>query len=215
VSRRGRALAFLVAALVCALLAAIVAGRYRSRVESRYGALRPVLVATAELSAGRPIGPAQARMALAVRRVPASFIPPGALTSPADTLGRAPAAAIPPGSYVLGVQLTVPEPEAPSAPKVGAGRRPVQVAIAGAEALMVDGTSPEGTRVDVVISQQGGLGNRARAYIAATGVRLLALKSPGQPGDGWSATLALSEPQALDLIGAQSAGREIRLLPRA
>jgi hypothetical protein len=50
--------------------------------------------------------------------------------------------------------------------------------------------------------------------VAATVVRLLALQSPGEPGEGWSATLALSEQQALDLIGAQSAGREIRLLPR-
>lgn len=213
-SRRTRALSFLAAALVCALLAAAVAGRYRSRVESQYGPLQAVLVATSELPAGQAIGPDQARSALAVRRVPASFVPPGALTRPADTLGRAPAAAIPPGSYVLGVQLTVPEAAAPRSPGVGAGRRPVQVSIAGAEALMVGGTSPEGTRVDVVVSQQAGLGHAARAYIAATGVRLLALKSPGQPGEGWSATLALSEQQALDLIGAQSAGREIRLLPR-
>jgi len=214
VSRRARSLAFLVAALICALLAAAIAGRYRSRVESQYGPLRPVLVATSELPAGQPIGPGRARAALAIRRVPASFIPPGALTNPADTLGRAPAVAIPSGSYVLGVQLAVPEPESPRTPEAGAGRRPVQVSIAGAEALMVDGTSPEGSRVDVVVSQQGGLGHRARAYIAATEVRLLALKSPGEPGEGWSATLALSEPQALDLIGAQSAGREIRLLPR-
>jgi Flp pilus assembly protein CpaB len=214
VSRRARALAFLAAAVICALLAAVVAGRYRSRVESQYGPLRPVLVATSELPAGQPIGPEQARSALAIRRVPARFIPPGALTQPADTLGRAPGAPIPPGSYVLGVQLAVPQPDVPRAPGVGNGLRPVQVSIAGAEALMVDGASPEGTRVDVVVSQQAGLGRSARAYIAATAVRLLALKSPGQPGDGWSATLALSEQQALDLISSQSAGREIRLLPR-
>ena len=60
VSRRARALVFLTAALVCAVLAAIVAGRYRSRIEARYGPLRPVVVATAELPAGetdrRPAG---------------------------------------------------------------------------------------------------------------------------------------------------------------
>jgi hypothetical protein len=86
--------------------------------------------------------------------------------------------------------------------------------VAGAEALLVDGNPPEGRWVDVVVSRQAGLGTSARAYIAATAVKLLALKGPGASGEGWSATLAVSEEQALALIGAQSAGREIRLLPR-
>jgi Flp pilus assembly protein CpaB len=215
VSRRTRALLFLVAALVCALLAAMAAGRYRSRVEARYGPLRPVVVSTAELPAGEPIGVERAGSALAVRRVPASFVPPGALVRPADALGRAPSATIPSGSYVLGVQLAVPQAEAPRAPGVGQGLRPVQVAVAGAEALTVGDRSPEGSSVDVVVSRQAGLGRSAHARIAATGVKLLALRSPAGPGEGWSATLAVSEQQALALIGAQSAGREIRLLPRA
>ncbi len=214
-SRRTRALVFLIAALVCAALAATVAGRYRSRLEARYGPLRPVVVATSELASGEPIGVEQAGAALAVRRVPASFVPPGALVRTADALGRAPAATVPAGSYVLGAQLAVPKADAPRAPGVGQGLRPVQVAVAGAEALTIDGEAPEGRRVDVVVSRQAGLGRSARAYIAATGVRLLALQSPGGPGESWSATLAVTEQQALALIGAQSAGREIRLLPRA
>jgi Flp pilus assembly protein CpaB len=215
VSRRTRALVFLVAALVCAALAATVAGRYRSRVEARYGPLRPVVVATSELAAGQPIGVEKAGAALAVRRVPASFVPPGVLVRPADALGRAPGATIPAGSYVLGAQLAVPRPDAPRAPGVGEGLRPVEVAVAGAQALTVGDGSPEGSRVDVVVARQAGLGRSARARIAASGVRLLALQSPAGPGEGWSATLAVTEQQALALIGAQSAGREIRLLPRA
>jgi Flp pilus assembly protein CpaB len=215
VSRRTRALVFLVAALVCAALAATVAGRYRSRVEARYGPLRPVVVATSELAAGQPIGVEKAGAALAVRRVPASFVPPGALVRPADALGRAPGATIPAGSYVLGAQLVVPRPDAPRTPGVGEGLRPVEVAVAGAQALTVGDGSPEGSRVDVVVARQAGLGRSARARIAASGVRLLALQSPAGPGEGWSATLAVTEQQALALIGAQSAGREIRLLPRA
>ena len=213
-SRRTRALLFLVAALVCALLAAMVASHYRSRVEARYGPLRPVVVSTAELPAGQPIGMDQAGSALSVRRVPASFVPPDALAHPADALGRAPSATIPSGSYVLGAQLAVPRTDAPRAPGVGQGLRPVQVSIAGAEALTVGERSPEGSRVDVVVSRQAGLGRSASARIAATDVRLLALQSPPGPGEGWSATLAVTEQQALSLIGAQSAGREIRLLPR-
>jgi Flp pilus assembly protein CpaB len=214
VSRRSRAIVFLVAALVCAALAATVAGRYRSRVEARYGPLRPVVVATSELAAGQPIGVERAGVALAVRRVPASFVPPGALVRTADALGRAPGVTIPAGSYVLGAQLAIPEPHAPRAPGVGRGLRPVEVAVAGAQALTVGGEAPEGTLMDVVVSRQAGLGHSARAYIAATAVKLLALQSPAGPGEGWSATVAVTEQQALALIGAQSAGREIRLLPR-
>jgi len=215
VSRRRRAAFFLVAAVICALLAAMVANRYRSRVEARYGPLRPVLVATAELPAGEAIAVDRVESALAVRRVPASFVPPGALASPAEAMGRAPSATIPSGSYVLGAQLAVPRPREPRAPGVVDGLRPVEVAVAGAEALTVGDGSPEGSRVDVVVARQAGLGRSAQARIAATGVRLLALRSPAGPGEGWSATLAVTEQQALALIGAQSAGREIRLLPRA
>jgi Flp pilus assembly protein CpaB len=213
VSRRARALAFLAAALACAVLAAALAGRYRSSVAAQYGALRPVLVASAELPAGKPIGPAELRSALEVRRVPAAFAPPGALSHPRDALGQAPGAAIPVGSYVIGAQLAVPATEPPVAPGVGRGRQPVQLAVTGAEALLVGGASPEGRRVDVVVSRQGGLGQRGRTYVAASGARLLALARPAEPGGGWSATLALSRDEALDLIGAESAARQIRLLP--
>ena len=41
-----------------------------------------------------------------------------------------------------------------------------------------------------------------------------ALAAPAGPGEPWNATLAVTEQQALSLIAAQSAGREIRLLPR-
>lgn len=213
-SRRARAFAFVAAALVCAALAAAVAGRYRARVEARFGPLRPVVVATAELPAGQPIGLESARSALSVRRIPASFVPPGALTRPADALGRAPGAPIPAGTYVIGAQLMLPPPEHPRPAGAGAGLRPLEVPVAGAEALTVGGGPPEGGRVDVVVSRQSGLGKAARAYIAADGVRLLALRPPADPGEGWSATLAVGESQALTLIGAQSSGREIRLLPR-
>jgi Flp pilus assembly protein CpaB len=214
VSRRARALSFLVAAVICALLAATIAGRYRSRVEARYGPLRPVVVAISDLPAGEPIGVEHAQAALVVRRVPARFVPPGSLTRVADALGRSPGAAIPAGSYVLGPQLELPRPDEPKSPGVGVGRRPVDVAVAGANALTVNGASAEGARVDVVVARQAGLGESASAHIAATGVKLLALRSPAGPGEPWSATLAVTEQQALSLIGAQSAGREIRLLPR-
>jgi Flp pilus assembly protein CpaB len=213
-SRRARALGFLAAALICAILAATVAGRYRSRVEGRYGPLRPVVVSSAELPSGEPLGPERARAAMSIRRVPARFIPPGAIASPAEAIGRAPMATIPSGSYVLDAQLQIPDVEPPRPAAVGSGRRPVQVPVAGAEALLIGGSSPEGSRVDVVVSRQAGLGSSAHARIAASSVKLLALHGPAGPGEGWSATLAVTEEQALALIAAQAAGREIRLLPQ-
>lgn len=213
-SRRTRAGAFLLAALACAGLAVAVAGRYRSEADARYGPLRAVVVATAELPAGRLIGPAEVRSSLSVRRIPASFAPGAALRRPGDALGRAPAAAIPAGSYVLAAQLVVPQPET-RFQGVGDGLRPVQIQVSGGEALTVGGASPEGTRVDVVVSEQSGLGRRGRTFVAASAVRLLGLTGPGGPGEGWSATLALTRAQALELIEAETAAREIRLLPRS
>jgi Flp pilus assembly protein CpaB len=214
--RRGRALVFLLAALVCAGLAATVAGRYRSGVDARYGPLRPVVVARAELSPGKAMGPAEVHRELEVRRVPTSFVPHGALQAAVDALGRTPAATIPAGSYVLAAQLVVPQPQArPAGPAgVGPGLRPVQVPVTGGEALTIGDGSPEGSRVDVVVSEQSGLGRRGRTFVAVEAVRLLALDGPGGPGEGWSATLALTRSQALELIAAETAAREIRLLPR-
>jgi Flp pilus assembly protein CpaB len=214
VSRRSRALVFLVAAFACAMLAALLAGRYRSSVEARYGALQPVVVSSVELPAGQALGPDQVKGGLEVRRVPAAFSPPGALRRPREALGRAPGATIPPGAYVLDAQLVVPQPAPVRTPGAGRGHRPVQVPVSGAEALLVGGAAPEGGRVDVVVSQRAGLGSQGRTYIAAEGIRLLALNRPAGPGEDWQATLALTRQQALDLIGAQSAGREIRLLAR-
>jgi hypothetical protein len=114
---------------------------------------------------------------------------------------------------VLGAQLAVPLPEGPSTSGLGRGRRPVEVGVSGAGALLLGGGSPEGALVDVVVSRISGLGSSARTYVAATAVRLLALKGPAGPGEGWTATLALTRPQALELISADSSGRQIRLLP--
>lgn len=211
--RRRRAILFAAAAVLCALGAATIAGRYRTAADARYGDLRPVLVASGDIAAGTVIGPAQASEAMSVRRVPSSFVPPGSLRRPEQAIGRAPAADIPSGSYVIGAQLELPAPATPAAPGAGQGRSPVQVSVTGAEALTLGGAAPEGSRVDVVIAQRSGLGNDAKTYIAASGVRLLALRAPQGSGQGWSATLALNRDQALELIEAEAAAREIRLLP--
>jgi pilus assembly protein CpaB len=218
-SRRTRALAFLLSAVGCAGLAAAVANGYGSSVANSFGPLRRVVVVARELPAGRLIAPGDLSRSLQLRRVPARFVPPGALGSPGQALGREPAADIPTGSYLLAAQLRLPRPDREGAgPHLAGGRRPVQIAVGGAEALLAAGGSPEGRTVDVVVTTEPRGPGAGRTYVAAAGVKLLALAEqdptgPG-PGAGWSATLALTRRQALRLIQAESFARSLRLLPR-
>lgn len=212
-SRRGRSLAFLLAAVLAAAAAAALADGYGSRVAQGYGVLRPVLVAGSDLRAGRPIG-ARAAQTLEVRRVPARFVPPGALESPAQAVGLVPAATIPAGGYVLAVQLRPPRRD-PAGASLGRGRHPVEIAVTGAGALTLGGAEPAGGRVDVVVTTEPQSGGAGRTYVAAASVPLLALVPgpEGSEGDAASATLGLTRPQALRLIAAESFARRVTILP--
>jgi pilus assembly protein CpaB len=225
VSRRARAIAFGLAALACAGMAAAIAGGYRSDVAAQLGPLRGVLVARRALSPHRPLTPKLLRAAVEVRRVPARFVPAGALRSPAEALGRAPAAAIPVGSYILGAQLRASAAGRRPRPigELPGGRTPVEIAVTGAAAMTAAGRDPVGSRVDVIVTTEPrGASGAGHTYVAAAGVRLVGLRrSPGDasgasdplsPAAEWIATLALTRPQALQLIEASSYAREIRLI---
>jgi Flp pilus assembly protein CpaB len=218
--RRRRAAAFAVLALAAAAAAALAVAGYGARVARTYGPLRPVVVAARPLAVGEAIDAARAGTALAVRRIPVRFIPSGALRRPSDALGLAPRSTVPAGSYVLAGQLGPP----------AAGRRrqrsrdgdldgtPVQIAVNGADALLLADPTPEGTRVDVVVTTEPTGVGPGRTYVAAAGVTLEALgPAPDGPGPTGSATatLALDRDQALRLISAESFAREVRLLPRS
>jgi len=216
-SRRARAACFLALALLCAVLAAALADGYGSSVARGYGPLRPVVVLSGELPAGRAIGPREVAAALEVRRVPARFVPPGALAAPGEALGLAPATALPAGSYLLAAQLRPPRRrKGPAGVALEGHRRPVEIAVAGAGALLAAGPAPRGARVDVVITTEPGASGRGRTFVAAAGVPLLALgpgaDGPG-PGGASAATLGLTRRQALRLIAAESFARRITLLP--
>lgn len=212
-SRRGRSLAFLLAAVLAAAGAAALADGYGSRVARGYGELRPVLVAAVDLRPGHAIG-ADAASALEVRRVPARFVPPGALESPAQALGLVPAAPIPAGGYVLAAQLRPPRRDRGGV-GLAAGRHPVDIAVTGAGALTVAGGEAVGSRVDVVVTSEPAGSGPGRTYVAAAAVPLLALgSSPEGSGDGAAtATLGLTKPQALRLIAAESFARQVTILP--
>ncbi len=213
--RRRRALGFGLAALLAAVAAAAVADGYGKSVARGYGALRPVLVAADELDAGKPIDPAEG---LVVRRVPVRFVPPGALRDPAEAAGLAPTAAVPAGSYLLAAQLRRPEPGEGEGLALDGGRRPVEIAVSGADALLVGGGSPVGAKVDVVVTAEPTGSGSGRTYVAAAGVPLLALGAGVEgegPGGRVAATLGLTRPQALRLISAQSFARQVTILPAA
>jgi Flp pilus assembly protein CpaB len=181
-----------------------------------------VLVAARDLPRGEVIDARDLGSRLAVRRVPESFVPPDALSAIGDAAGRVPATPLPAGSYLLASQLTEPRRgRRRHEPALSHGLRPVQIAVTGAEALTATGGSPEGARVDVVVTTEPNVGGRGRTFVAAEAVELLALTegglAGGEEGLGDSATqnatLAVTREQALRLIQAENFARQVRLMP--
>ncbi len=214
-SRRARALAFLALAGVAAALAAAVADSYGSRVARGYGPLRSVVVVARGLKGGRPLRPEDVASALVQRRVPLRFVPEGALRAAPEAIGLAPATDLPVGSYLLAEQLHPPT-DGRAAPRVGPRRRPVEITVSGAEALLSSGAPDRQAKVDVVVTTEASAAGPGRTYVAAAKVPLLSL-GPGSDGPGpggtSAATLALTKRQALRLIAAESFARKLTLLP--
>lgn len=227
-SRRGRAVGFASAAAVCAGLAASATGGSSRDSAAQYGELRVVVVATRPLPARERLRERFVAEALETRRVPESFVPPGALTLPEQAIGRAPATPIPPGSYVLASQFDTGRRSAAQAePRrdLDPGQRPIEIAVEAAGAL-AGRPAGAGGRVDVVVTTEPGPGGGAgRTFVAARAVGLLDLRAasdatgvadvvPGPATDAWVATLALTRRQALRLIQAESFARSVRLIGR-
>lgn len=215
--RRRRAVALLLGALLAAAGGAAIADGYGARAARGYGPLRPVVVLEAGLAAGRQIGARELDAALAVRRVPARFVPPGALAAPAEALGMATRSALPAGTYLVAAQLGPPGKGRASRRRgLRGGRGPVEIAVSGTGALLAAGGGGR-TKVDVVVTGEPSGAGPGRTYIAAAAVPLLDLRpdaeGPG-PGGTAAATLGLTRRQALRLISAQSFARRITVLPR-
>jgi len=217
-SRRGRAIGFAVLAVGCAIASASIASAYRTSVDDQLGELRPVVTVERSIDAGADLRGRVLRTALGVRSVPERFLPPDAISDPRQVIGRRTLAAIPAGSYLLASHLRSTEPRRPSRPRLGKDLHPVEVTVSGAGALAATGSAAE-ARVDVVVAGEPVTGGRARVKVAARGVRLIGIE-PADPsegtavgGDSWSATLALTRSQALELIEAENFAREIRLIP--
>jgi Flp pilus assembly protein CpaB len=214
-SRRGRALGFLLLALLAAAGAATIADRYGASAVRGYGPLRPVVVLSADIAAGKRIGPRRVAVDLEPRRVPERFAPPGALAAPEEALGLVARATLPAGSYLLAAQLGVAGKERRGARRLGDDRRPVEIAVSGAAALLATGPA-SGSTVDVVVTSEPTGPGSGRTYVAAARVPLLALRPSAEgtgPGTTAAATLGLTKRQALRLIAAESFARKVTLLP--
>jgi pilus assembly protein CpaB len=217
-TRRRRGLLLLSVALASGGLAAAQVRERERSMAAQVGPAVPVLVAVRDLGAGARVSPG----ALAVRRVPARFVPPDALASSAGVVGLRPAAPVAAGGYLTAGLFERSNDGHRGGGDVGRGERAVTVSVSGAAGLAV------GVRVDVLVSTESGAGD-GRTLMALAGAELLALAPPRvggaaadagagvEPGGGGPtalATLRVSLRQAVYLTAADNFAREIRLLTR-
>jgi pilus assembly protein CpaB len=197
-------------------LAAAQVNGHVSSVERRAGPMVPVAVAARDLRVGARLKPGD----LAVRRVPAAYVPRGTLPSASEAVGGRLGAPLAAGGYLTAQLLGAHN--AQGGGPLRRGERALEVAVSGGRAL--DAATP-GTRVDVVVSTEPRDG-AGRTFVALEGVELLALR-PGGPvhdaqgsDDGAAraatatATLRVTLKQAVYLSAAENFAREVRLLPR-
>ncbi len=105
-------------ALVLGGLAASDVARREAALRAQVGPVVEVVVARADLAAGRVVAAGD----LALRRVPARYAPVGAATLPETLIGRRLAAPVPRGGYVGGGQLATEARGHPSARSQGRAR---------------------------------------------------------------------------------------------
>jgi Flp pilus assembly protein CpaB len=185
-SRRGRALLFVLLAAAAAAIAAGLANSYGSSIARGYGRLRPVVVISADIRRGQRIDQKVIGSSLTIRRVPERFIPSGTFAFPQEALGLVAEATLPVGSYLLAPQLRPPGQAHSITPGLSRGRRPVELSVSGAGALLATGPAPAGAKVDVVVTSEPGGSGRGRTYIADSRCRCAAAgfeagkRRPGQ-----------------------------------
>jgi pilus assembly protein CpaB len=181
-------------AVVLGVLAASDVSRREAAVDRSLAPLVDVVVARADLPAGKPLRERD----LAVRQVPARWAPVGAAASAGEVAGAMPSAELPRGAYVTAMDLAAPD----AGPLVRPGERAVDVIATGSPDLVV-----AGARVDVLVTRDG-----APTRLALRDVEVLAA-APAEDGTRVSATLRTTLDQAVDLADAEATG-QVRLLPR-
>jgi pilus assembly protein CpaB len=214
---RRRGLLLLCFALVCGGLAASQVRERERRAEAAVGPLVPVVVAERELTADQRLDAGD----LAVRRMPARFVPPDALTAPGQLAGARTAVPVAAGGYVTAAMVAGSDGGGRA---LRPGQRAVELAVAGGGELA--GAQP-GARVDVLVSVQQEQGG-GRTFVALEDVELLGLRAAagdaladagasgadGDPADAALATLRVSARQAVYLAATANFAHDVRLLVR-
>jgi pilus assembly protein CpaB len=196
-------------ALVCGWLAASDLRSREHRLRARLGPLADALVARADVRAGKRL----AARDLALRRVPARFLPPDALGSAADAAGLRAAVSIPRGGYVTASALGSPDGAATigGAGGFAPGERALDMLVSNTTAAELGGP---GARVDVLVTT-GRNGSPGRTRLALQDIQLLAARPAADDNAGkLVATLRVTVRQAVYLTAAQNFAQEVRLLPR-
>ena len=178
--------AFWAVALAVSLLTGLTATRLLSRARhdaALYGAPVPVVVAAQRVDAGEVVQPSD----VALRPVPSSWSPSGALREPALAVGRTVVVALLPGLPVTPEHLA-PDGLAGITAQLAPGQAAVAVPRDGASVPL-----RRGDHVDVVASGLGGSGEGTVA-----GVRLVAAAPVLEVGDE-AASVAVPEDRAAEV----------------
>jgi len=209
-TRRRRAAVLLGLALILGTLSATHMARREAALHAQLGPLAEVVVARADLPAGRTLDLKD----LGVRQVPARYAPPGEATFAAALSGQKLAVPVASGAPVTAA-LLVKRPITPEA-AIGRGQRAVDVVATGSPQAVV-----AGAHVDVLVTTERRDSNRGATRIALEDVEVLAARAATETGEAHdngarvSATLRVSAAQAVYLAAAQSFARDVRLLARA
>jgi pilus assembly protein CpaB len=201
VSRRRRAFALAGLALVLGALAASdVAGR-EAALQRRLGPAVPVVVARADLPAGRIVRASD----LAIRRVPARYAPAASFSDPSQAAGLRTTAAVVHGTDLVPALLATGD--GADGATLRPGERVADLVAAGPPKLV-----RAGGRVDVLVTRAGA------TRLALEDVEVLAASPAGDDSSSGARKVAVSlrvtVRQAVYLAAAQSFAREIRVLPR-
>ncbi|MFN2502941.1 MAG: Flp pilus assembly protein CpaB [Acidimicrobiales bacterium] len=176
-------LAFWLVTVLLALMTGLVVARFVGQAQSlaaRYGPLRPVVVASREVERGTEVEPAD----LAVRQVPAAFLPETATRSVAEVAGRTTVVPLLAGQPVFRGHLA-PEGLAGVAALLPPGTRAVAVPVGGASVVV-----RRGDVVDVLASFDPQLSGTGEPTLA------VALDALVVDAGTESATLAVSPEEA-------------------
>lgn len=212
-TRRGRLIATAGAASVAALTGAIAVVGYTESVDGRFGPLRPVVVTTAPIEAGRTLSSGAVRRSMQIRRIPSRFVPVGALTDRSGAVGLEAVTDLPPGAYIAYGLLRPPvatsrrDRSRSGAPP---GLHPVEVTIQGAGAI-----ARNGGRFDVLVTPLDGRGGAIRTRVVSRSATILARTQADPSRSGATTarvTLAVPRRQAIRLIDAEARGERMTLL---